>query len=110
MPHLHPNTTGRKTHGGEPGLLMPNSGEKLAAEPPPMLVNFIWLQRQGILSNRMDLYRKRKWEGFPAPIELSRNKIAWVWEEVQAWLAARPRRTPKSGTKKITGAPEAVAS
>jgi CP4-57 regulatory protein AlpA len=74
------------------------------AEPPPLLVNFAWLQRQGIVANRMDLFRKRKEQAFPPAIELSRNRVAWRWAEVEQWLAARPRRVP--GGEKVAGAAE----
>ena len=30
---------------------------------------------------------------FPAPIELGPNSIGWYEDEVDAWLASRPRRT-----------------
>jgi prophage regulatory protein len=30
---------------------------------------------------------------FPAPIELGRNSIGWFEDEIEEWLAARPRRT-----------------
>jgi predicted DNA-binding transcriptional regulator AlpA len=29
---------------------------------------------------------------FPVPIELSARRIGWLRAEVEAWLAARPRR------------------
>jgi predicted DNA-binding transcriptional regulator AlpA len=31
---------------------------------------------------------------FPAPIALGDNAVAWPREEVNAWLASRPRRVP----------------
>lgn len=30
---------------------------------------------------------------FPAPIELGPNSIGWFEDEIDAWLAERPRRT-----------------
>jgi hypothetical protein len=47
----------------------------------------------------MDAHRKRKEEQFPPPLQLSKNKIAWVWSEVRAWLASRPRRIAGAGPK-----------
>jgi hypothetical protein len=107
------NRTGKKT-SGQPPLLVNQKpsgprgppGEELSPwlldnwldeeqhEPPPLLVSYQWLEDRGIFSNRMDAHRKRKEEQFPPPIQLSKNKIAWVWAEVRAWLASRPRRIP----------------
>jgi predicted DNA-binding transcriptional regulator AlpA len=38
--------------------------------------------------------------GFPKPFALGTNRLAWRLDEVEAWIAARPRRTPKTGAKK----------
>jgi hypothetical protein len=109
VPHL--NFTGRETPGqDEPPLLLNNKPDQdespwLVKDAPPILVNYKWLEAAGVFSNRMDCHRKRL-EGFPAPLQLSENKIAWKWSEVQEWLASRPRRMP--GTKKTVGAPEAA--
>src|ERR1700757_1519147 len=99
---------GKKPEPEQPGKeLSPwQFGKEL--QEPPVLVNYAWLEKAGIFSNRMDCARKRK-EGFPAPIEHSRNKIAWVWDEVHAWLAARPRRVAGDGPKIGAYKPEAAA-
>lgn len=57
------------------------------------------LHDEGIFSNRMDAARKVA-GGFPQPIELGPNTIAWDRDEVEKWLASRPRRRPKTGAKK----------
>jgi hypothetical protein len=104
------NRTGKKMPGkGEPPLeidpgkkmpeqdspwLLDNWLDEEQHEPPPLLVSYQWLEDRGIFSNRMDAHRKRKEEQFPPPLQLSKNKIAWVWAEVRAWLASRPRRVP----------------
>jgi hypothetical protein len=49
------------------------------------------LLAEGIFSNRMDAARKVA-GGFPQPIELGPNTIAWDRDEVEQWLASRPRR------------------
>jgi Prophage CP4-57 regulatory protein (AlpA) len=108
VPHL--NATGRKMPGQNEPPLVINSSEKKPNQDspwqfgnwlelegqgePPLLVSYQWLEDRGIFSNRMDAHRKRKEEQFPPPIQLSKNKIAWVWAEVRAWLASRPRRIP----------------
>jgi Prophage CP4-57 regulatory protein (AlpA) len=94
----------------EMDLVLTNAtGKKMPGQDdPPLLVSYKWLERAGVFSNRMDCHRRRK-EGFPAPLQLSENKIAWRWAEVQEWLASRPRRTPKSGSQKATKPEAAVA-
>jgi predicted DNA-binding transcriptional regulator AlpA len=37
--------------------------------------------------------------GFPAPFELGPNTLAWDLDEVEAYIATRPRRVPKTGAK-----------
>jgi len=67
-----------------------------------MLVRFKYLQEQGIIPDRMALARAIQQYGFPAAIELGKNKVAWDLDEVQAWVASRPRRRPKCGKSKQT--------
>jgi hypothetical protein len=43
----------------------------------------------------MNLARAIANYGFPKPIALSANRLAWHLEEVEEWIASRPRRTPK---------------
>jgi predicted DNA-binding transcriptional regulator AlpA len=63
-------------------------------------VNYRYLEDEGIMPNRMTLARSIAQLGFPKPVELGKNRIAWRLEEVENWLASRPRRTPKIGSKK----------
>ena len=57
----------------------------------------------------MALARAIEWYGFPRPIALGANTLAWNLEEVQAWLASRPRVSPKTGAKKRKQADPAIA-
>jgi prophage regulatory protein len=41
------------------------------------------------------LYRLRREGEFPAPIRLSRRRIGWRKEVVEAWLAARDSEAPR---------------
>jgi hypothetical protein len=67
----------------------------------PMFVRFRYLQEQGIIKDRMALARAIDHYGFPKPIALGDNSLAWDLEkEVEPWLKSRPRRTPKSGASK----------
>jgi prophage regulatory protein len=43
--------------------------------------------------SRVQLWRDVRNGRFPAPIEIGPNSVAWHNIEVDAWLAARPRRT-----------------
>ena len=42
---------------------------------------------------RIKVYRDVRAGQFPAPIELGPNSVGWFEDEVDAWLASRPRRT-----------------
>jgi Prophage CP4-57 regulatory protein (AlpA) len=64
------------------------------------LVTYKYLEAKGIIPNRMTLARSIEQYGFPKPIELGKNRIAWRLEEIEEWLASRPRRRPKCGAKK----------
>jgi prophage regulatory protein len=43
--------------------------------------------------SRVQLWRDIRAGRFPAPIELGPNSVGWYRAEIDAWLAARPRRT-----------------
>lgn len=43
--------------------------------------------------SRVQLWRDIRDGRFPAPIQLGPNSIGWYRTEIDAWLAARPRRT-----------------
>jgi predicted DNA-binding transcriptional regulator AlpA len=62
-------------------------------------IRFKELKERGVFNDRMDAARKID-AGFPPPYEMSPNVLAWDDEEVEQWLASRPRRTPKTGAKK----------
>jgi predicted DNA-binding transcriptional regulator AlpA len=42
---------------------------------------------------RVQRWRDIKAGIFPAPIQIGPNSIGWYEDEIDAWLAARPRRT-----------------
>ena len=42
---------------------------------------------------RIQRWRKIKEGKFPAPIEIGPNQIGWFEDEIEEWLASRPRRT-----------------
>jgi|BarGraIncu00222A_1022003.scaffolds.fasta_scaffold43945_3 predicted DNA-binding transcriptional regulator AlpA len=64
-----------------------------------MFVRYKYLEDNGIISNRMQLARAIERYEFPKPIALGENTLAWDLDEVEAWLASRPRRMPKCGGK-----------
>ena len=43
--------------------------------------------------SRVQIWRDVRDGLFPAPIALGPNSVAWYEDEVDAWLASRPRRT-----------------
>lgn len=63
------------------------------------LVRYKQLHADGIVNDRMSLARKIENEGFPKPLALGPNTLAWDYDEVVAWLTSRPRRTPKTGAR-----------
>jgi len=60
-------------------------------------------------ANRMTPARSIAQLGFPKPVELGANRIAWNLDEVRDWLASR--RTPKvcGGKKSVSKDLEAPA-
>jgi predicted DNA-binding transcriptional regulator AlpA len=65
-----------------------------------VFVNYRYLELHSIITNRMCLARAIENYGFPKPYALGANRLSWDLEEVQAWIASRPRRAPKTGAKK----------
>jgi predicted DNA-binding transcriptional regulator AlpA len=63
-------------------------------------VRYKYLEENGIISNRMQLARAIERYGFPKPVALGENTLAWPLDEVENWLKSRPRRMPKCGGKK----------
>jgi predicted DNA-binding transcriptional regulator AlpA len=55
------------------------------------LWRFCDLKALGIVEDRTTLRRRMKSDGFPQPIVLSGNSVAWVASEVGKWLRSRPR-------------------
>jgi prophage regulatory protein len=62
------------------------------------LIRFRTLQQRGIIPNRVTLKRRIDRDGFPKPIRLGENSVAWIEAEVDAWLQARAaeRDAPKA--------------
>jgi hypothetical protein len=65
-----------------------------------VFVSYKYLEQHSIVTNRMCLARAIENYGFPKPIALGANRLAWRLDEVEEWLKSRPRRTPKTGAKK----------
>jgi predicted DNA-binding transcriptional regulator AlpA len=63
-------------------------------------VRYKYPEEKGIISNRMQLARAIERYGFPKPVALGENTLAWPLDEVENWLKSRPRRTPKTGASK----------
>ena len=73
------------------------------------LVRFSYLKNEGIVSDRMALARAIERYGFPKPVALGANTLAWPLEEVEAWLRSRPRRTPKTGSRRAATTEQGAA-
>jgi Prophage CP4-57 regulatory protein (AlpA) len=74
------------------------------------LVRYKQLHDEGIIPDRMALARKIENEGFPKAIAMGPNTLCWDYDEVLAWIAARPRRAPKTGAKKPTQSANAASA
>jgi prophage regulatory protein len=55
----------------------------------PRYLRFADLKAAKIIDNRMTLSRWIKNNGFPRPVKLGPNTVAWPEDEVQAWLESR---------------------
>ena len=53
---------------------------------------------------RVQRWRDIKAGKFPAPVEIGANRIGWFEDEIDAWLASRPRRTYGAETAPEAGA------
>ena len=63
------------------------------------LVRFRQLKDMGIFNDRSALSRAIDHYGFPAPMALGSNALAWDLErDVEPWIASRERRLPKCST------------
>lgn len=67
--------------------------KQIADTEAQTLWRFRDLKAKGIVTDRATLRRwmKSADDPFPSPIVLSANAVAWVAEEVRAWLKRRPR-------------------
>ncbi len=43
--------------------------------------------------SRVQIWRDVRADLFPLPVEIGPNAIGWFEDEIDAWLASRPRRT-----------------
>ena len=57
---------------------------------------------------RITIWRDVKAGTFPAPIELGPNSVGWYEDEIDDWLASRPRRT--YGTERPAEAEAGIAT
>jgi hypothetical protein len=71
-----------------------------------VFVSYKYLEQHSIVTNRMCLARAIETYNFPKPIALGANRLAWRLEEVEEWIASRPRRAPKTGAKKPAATPQ----
>jgi predicted DNA-binding transcriptional regulator AlpA len=60
-----------------------------------MLFRFKDLVENGIVNNRVTLKRAIELHGFPKPIALGPNTIAWRRSEVEEWIESRPREAAR---------------
>jgi prophage regulatory protein len=58
------------------------------------MLRFADLKRFGVVNNRVTLARWIATQGFPKPLRLGPNSLAWLKSEVEAWLAVRASDRP----------------
>ena len=49
--------------------------------------------RDKVAKSAAQIWRDVRAGKFPPPVQLGPNSIGWYEDEIDAWLAARPRRT-----------------
>lgn len=59
------------------------------ARPRHILREMEVFARTGL--SRVERYRRMKVGNFPVAVELGPNSIGWYEDEIEAWLASRPR-------------------
>jgi predicted DNA-binding transcriptional regulator AlpA len=64
--------------------------------------------RDRTTKSRVSAWRGVKNGTFPAPVQLGPNSIGWYEDEIDAWLAAQPRRT--YGYNQVAGAGPAATT
>lgn len=59
------------------------------------LINYNQLRERGVPYTREHLRRLIADQQFPAPVPLSKKRIAWIEDEVSAWIAEAIARRPQ---------------
>src|SRR4051794_35276693 len=70
-------------------LLLSTAKHPLPISERQLLLSPLDLHYLGIPYSRAQLWKLVQRGEFPRPIKISRNRSAWVAEEVQAWVHAR---------------------
>ena len=52
--------------------------------------------------SRVQIWRDVRARRFPAPLELGPNSVGWFEDEVEDWLASRPRRHYQTAEEAVT--------
>jgi Prophage CP4-57 regulatory protein (AlpA) len=68
-----------------------------------MFVRYKYLEENGIIHDRVALARAIENLGFPKPIALGPNTLAWRLSEVEDWIQSRPRVSTKANALRSRG-------
>jgi predicted DNA-binding transcriptional regulator AlpA len=68
------------------------------------------LIERGIFSNKMALWRARKYLGFPEPYNSGERTLVWDEAEVAEWLATRRGLPPPKPGRKAVARPESLGA
>ncbi len=60
----------------------------------PNILRFAQVRERSGLS-RATVYRRMRRGLFPAALDLGNNQLGWLEDEIDEWVAARPRRVPQ---------------
>jgi hypothetical protein len=68
-----------------------------------MFVRYKYLEENGIVHDRVALARAIENLGFPKPVALAPNTLAWRLSEVEEWIQSRPRVSTKGNALRSRG-------
>jgi prophage regulatory protein len=86
----------------QPERLPPTATPTSPKRRPPRFLSAEDLKERGIPFSRVQLWRLMKAGKFPRPVQISEQRNAWREEDIDHWMATRPRAVGKSEAAGVT--------